>query len=204
MPKKTRLQWFLNSPIATLIFVIAIIGMLALIAKFSPEKPSSSTSMPSYSLTRSADSPITSSDYISATITRVVDGDTVKAQINGVTETVRLIGIDTPETKHPRIGKEPYGQEASDYTTALLEGKKVVLEYDFETRDRYDRLLAYIYLEDATGDWKIDGRYYRQANEEIVLAGLASPMTIAPNNRYAEHYADAVRVARAQNIGMWQ
>lgn len=160
--------------------------------------------MPSYSLTRSADSPTNPSDYISATITRVVDGDTVKAQINGVTESVRLIGIDTPETKHPRIGKEPYGQKASDYTTALLEGKKVVLEYDLEARDRYNRLLAYIYLEDATGGWKIDGRYYRQANEEIVLAGLASPMTIAPNNRYAERYAEAVRVARAQKIGMWQ
>lgn len=142
-------------------------------------------------------------EYTPATITRVVDGDTVKAEINGVSETVRLIGIDTPETKHPRIGKEPYGQEASDYTTALLEGKRVMLEYDLEPRDHYGRLLAYIYLEDATGDWEIDGRHYTQANEEIALAGLASPMTIAPNNRYAERYAEAVRVARGRRIGMW-
>lgn len=142
-------------------------------------------------------------EYMPATITRVVDGDTVKAEINGVTETVRLIGIDTPETKHPRIGKEPYGEEASDYTTALLEGEAVVLEYDLEPRDHYGRLLAYIYIEDAQGEWDIDGRYYAQANEEIARAGLASPMTIAPNNRYAERYAEAVRVARERRIGMW-
>ena len=79
--------------------------------------------------------------------TRVVDGDTI---ILSTKERVRLIGVDTPETKHPNKPVEQYGKEASAFTTRIVEGKKVTLEYDQEKRDKYGRLLAYVYLEDGT------------------------------------------------------
>lgn len=82
--------------------------------------------------------------------TRVVDGDTIIVNIDGKKERVRLIGVDTPETKHPNKPVEYFGREASAFTKGMVEGKKVKLEYDWQRRDKYGRLLAYVYLEDGT------------------------------------------------------
>jgi len=79
--------------------------------------------------------------------TRVVDGDTIILS-NG--ERVRLIGVDTPETKHPRKPVEYYGKEASAFTKRMVEGKFIRLEYDWQERDKYGRLLAYVHLMDDT------------------------------------------------------
>jgi len=87
-------------------------------------------------------------------VARVVDGDTVRVVINGQEEAIRLIGVDTPETVHPTRGEEPYGREASDFTKGLLEGRSVYLEFDVEERDRFGRLLAYLYIDDANGAWQ--------------------------------------------------
>jgi micrococcal nuclease len=75
-----------------------------------------------------------------------VDGDTVDISpaVNGVTR-LRLIGVDTPETKDPDCGKQPYGEEASDFTESRLKNQEVGLEFDVEKTDRYKRLLAYVY-----------------------------------------------------------
>lgn len=82
----------------------------------------------------------------------VSDGDTIRVSINGKVETIRFIGIDTPETKDPRKSVECFGQEASDYMKALVEGKSVGLMQDStqSNRDKYGRLLRYVYLEDGS------------------------------------------------------
>ena len=75
----------------------------------------------------------------------VVDGDTIKIRAGGVEQSVRLLGVDTPETVHPDIPPEPYGAEATEFTKRLLRGEKVVLRYGRKMRDRYGRLLAFVY-----------------------------------------------------------
>ena len=81
------------------------------------------------------------------TCTRVVDGDTIILS-NG--ERVRLIGVDTPETKHPNKPVQYFGKEASAFSKRMVEGKEVTLEYGQQKRDKYGRLLAYVYLMDGT------------------------------------------------------
>ncbi len=87
---------------------------------------------------------------LSAICIRAVDGDTIIVNIAGVKERVRLIGVDTPETKHPRKPVQYFGKEASMFTSNMAEGKKVRLEFDQNQRDKFKRLLAYVYLEDGT------------------------------------------------------
>ncbi len=80
----------------------------------------------------------------------VIDGDTIIVIIDGKKEKVRLIGVDAPEKDGPYTKKEPFSGEASAFTKKMTEGKYVELKYDREKRDKYGRLLAYIYLEDGT------------------------------------------------------
>ena len=86
---------------------------------------------------------------IEATVVRVVDGDTIRVRVRGKVHTVRLIGVDTPETVHPAKAVQHFGAEASAYTRAALEAKTVTLEADptGDTRDRYGRLLRYVHLD---------------------------------------------------------
>ncbi len=85
-------------------------------------------------------------------VVKIVDGDTIKVKIGGSTETVRLIGVDTPETVHPNRPVEYFGKEASAFTKRMANGKSVRLEDDPEctNRDKYGRLLRYVYLPDGT------------------------------------------------------
>lgn len=124
-------------------------------------------------------------------VTRVVDGDTIVVDIDGVSEKVRLIGVDTPETVHPTKGVEPYGKEASNFTKAQLEGKKVRLEFDVQERDKYGRLLAYIWL---------DNKLF---NETLVEKGYAQIATFPPNVKYVERFKAAQQRAREANLGLW-
>ncbi len=130
---------------------------------------------------------------LEATVTRVVDGDTVEVALaGGRAEKMRLIGVDTPETIHPTRGEEPYGREASDFTKARLTGRKVLLETDVEERDRYGRLLAYLYLPDGT-----------MFNATLVAEGYAQTMTIPPNVRYVEVFRALQAGARDGGRGLW-
>jgi micrococcal nuclease len=139
----------------------------------------------------------------------VIDGDTIEIALPDCAleivrqERVRLIGIDTPETVHPDREPEPFGQEASDFMKRLLEGREVMLELDVEPRDRFGRLLAYVYVADAAGAWSWDGRRWTQANLAIMQAGLADILTIPPNVRYVDLYLAALRAAREAGLGMW-
>ena len=128
-----------------------------------------------------------------AVIDHVVDGDTVDVRIAGRTERVRLIGINTPETKDPRRPVECYGPEASALTTLLLPaGTGVRLERDAEARDDYGRLLAYVQ--------RSDGLF---VNLELVRQGAAVVLSIRPNTAYAAAIAAAADQARRARRGLW-
>ena len=128
-----------------------------------------------------------------ASVVRVVDGDTVEVRVGGREETVRLIGIDTPETVDPRSPVECFGQEASERTKALLPaGAGVRLVADAEPRDRYDRLLAYVYRDDGTF-----------VNLALVEDGYASVSTYPPNVAHEREFTAAAARARDEGRGLW-
>ncbi len=129
-----------------------------------------------------------------AEVTRVVDGDTIEVRVGGAVETVRLLGIDTPESVDPRSPVECFGREASEHTASLLPpGTPVVLVRDVEARDRYDRLLAYVY---RSGD----GTF---VNHVLVRDGFAAVLTYPPNVAHAAELTAAARQARDEGRGLW-
>lgn len=131
---------------------------------------------------------------VNAVVDRVVDGDTIDVIIDGNEERVRLIGIDTPETKRPDTPIECFGPEASAFTEQLLPvGTPVRLERDIVGRDDYGRLLAYVYRAD-------DGTF---VNYEIMRQGFAQPLSIAPNDTFAELFVEAAHAAEADDAGLW-
>lgn len=127
----------------------------------------------------------------SATVTRVVDGDTVIARVGGEELRVRLIGIDTPETVAPGQPVECFGPAASAFTHRRLEGRDVKLEFDVERLDRYGRTLAYVWL---------GGELF---NETLVREGYAVVTTFPPDVRYVDRFVAAQRAAREQHLGLW-
>jgi micrococcal nuclease len=131
-----------------------------------------------------------------ATVTHVVDGDTIDVRIGGRDERVRLIGIDTPETKKPNTPIQCYGPEASAFTASILPvGTEIRLERDVVGRDDYGRLLAYVHLADSPTDTFV--------NREIVARGYAVPLAIEPNTTYAAEFAAAAGRAEADDLGLW-
>jgi micrococcal nuclease len=124
---------------------------------------------------------------------RVVDGDTIHVELGATREKVRYIGIDTPETKDPRRPVQCYGRQAADFNAQLVAGERVRLVRDVEPRDRYGRLLAYVYR-------VRDGLF---VNAELARLGYAQPLSIAPDVRYAPRFAALARQARQAGRGMW-
>jgi endonuclease YncB( thermonuclease family) len=130
----------------------------------------------------------------SATVTRLVDGDTLHVRIGGRDEDVRLLGIDTPETHKPNTPVECFGVEASRHLAALVpRGTAVRLERDVEARDRYGRLLAYVYRQR-------DGLF---VNLAMARDGYAAAYTYPPNVAHADALVAAAGEARDQNRGLW-
>ena len=131
-----------------------------------------------------------------ATVVSVIDGDTIIVSIDGREETVRYIGIDTPEPR--REGDPECGShEATAYNQSLVEGKTVLLVSDREDRDRYDRLLRYVYV--TTPDTK-----EVLVNDALLWAGFAVPFTIPPNDRFAQMFTESANGAKQANRGNWQ
>jgi micrococcal nuclease len=127
-------------------------------------------------------------------MSHVVDGDTIDVTIDGAVERIRLIGIDTPETKKPNTPVQCFGPEATAFTKSLLPVDTALhLERDVVARDDYGRMLAYVYL-------AADGAF---VNMEIIRHGYARPLTIAPNDAHADDFAAASQAARDDNIGLW-
>lgn len=136
-------------------------------------------------------------------VQRVVDGDTIVVDFpSGERERVRLIGVDTPETVHPKKPVEHYGKEASDLSKRELTGKRVWLQMDVQVRDRYQRALGYVWLETPEEGERAVRR--GMFNARLLLEGYGQVMTIQPNSRYAEMFVGFQREAREQNKGLWK
>jgi micrococcal nuclease len=143
----------------------------------------------------------------SATVRRVIDGDTIELSDG---QLVRYIGVDTPEVRRQHHGQwirdpEPFGEEAAEENRRLAEGRRVRLEYDAQTHDRYGRLLAYVYVaEDAEGAAAGAGRGALMVNAELLRRGVAQLLTIPPNVKYVEQFRAAAREARQARRGLWR
>lgn len=127
-------------------------------------------------------------------VTKIVDGDTIKVEIDGEEETVRLIGIDTPETVHPSKPVQCFGIEASEKVKELLSDKIVRLEFD-ETQgeqDRYGRLLTYVFLENGTN-----------LNELLIREGYAYEYTYESPYKYQELFKEVEVYAKNNKSGLW-
>ena len=111
--------------------------------------------------------------------------------MDGLTE-VRPIRVDIPETSHPTYGKQPYGQQAKEFTVSRLEEEWVALEFNVEKVDPYGRLLVYL--------WLSDGRMF---NEVLLREDNAQVATFPPNVKYVERLCKAQREARVADRGLW-
>lgn len=142
-----------------------------------------------------------------ALVTRVIDGDTIEARIDGELEDVRLIGVDTPETVQPDEPVQCFGPRASAFTHRQLEGKQVRLVFGVERRDVYGRLLAYVYVGDSTLDVsrpvqsRKRGRFF---NPILISRGLARSLTIPPNDRFAALFKRLELAAARAGRGLWR
>jgi micrococcal nuclease len=128
-----------------------------------------------------------------AAVVRVVDGDTIAVRLGGRDERVRYIGVDTPESVKPGTPVQCFAHAAAAENARLVAGERVRLVRDVEARDRFGRLLAYVYR-------VRDGRF---VNAELVRRGYARPLTIPPNVRFADRLAGLARAARAAGRGLW-
>ncbi len=132
---------------------------------------------------------------VNAVMTRDVDGDTIDVTIAGKVERIRLIGIDTPETKKPNTPIQCYGELASANTKSLLPiGTSLHLVRDIVPRDDYGRLLAYVYRAD-------DGLF---VNLDIIANGYAHVLSIPPNVAHRSDFVAAATAAEAHDIGLWK
>lgn len=142
-----------------------------------------------------------------AEVLYVVDGDTLKVIHEGKKISVRLIGIDTPESRMNKRAKlqarnsgsgtravVEMGKRAKKFVKGLVgKGDTVGIEFDVEKHDRYRRLLGYVYLGDG-----------RMLNEVIIRSGYAEPLTIPPNVKYQKRFLKGYRYARERRLGLWE
>ena len=129
----------------------------------------------------------------SVRVVRVVDGDTIRVRTASGEEPVRYIGIDTPESVKPGSPVECFAKRASAFNTRLVEGERVRLVRDVEERDRYGRLLAYVYR-------ARDGLF---VNAELVRGGYATVATFPPNVAHEREFRRLARRARLSGRGLW-
>lgn len=133
-------------------------------------------------------------------VVRVVDGDTYYVNMDGQEVKVRLIGVDTPESVAPQSYTDATGKEnteVGEYISEIMkdvikEGDTLLLEFDVDMYDKYDRVLAYAYFEDG-----------EMVQDFLLSNGLAQTMTITPNVKYSDHFANVQRVAVENGIGIW-
>ncbi|HTI53215.1 MAG TPA: thermonuclease family protein [Verrucomicrobiae bacterium] len=170
----------------TLVVLVALASLLAVV---SPA-PGPSASGPSLS------APGGESGDLSGSVVRTVDGDTIYVRLASGVEKVRYIGIDTPEVHHPTRGEEPGGRAAAEVNRRLLGHGPVRLETDVQLRDRYGRLLAYVWARGPDGGELM-------VNAELLRQGYAALMTVPPNVRHAELFRKLAALAREERRGLW-
>jgi micrococcal nuclease len=171
------------------IFVVVILGLAYLAThKLNVQLPSLPTlSTPKTTINTA---PINASYY---PVTHFTDGDTIGVTINGTQETIRLIGVDTPETKKPGSPIQCYGPEASSFTKTLIGSQPVRLAADSRSddRDRYGRLLRYVYIGDGT-----------LVNQKIISEGYGFAYTVFPFDKETT-FSASQEDARASHRGLW-
>jgi micrococcal nuclease len=140
-----------------------------------------------FGCTQSADQ-----ERIPVKLVKVIDGDTIKVEMNGKDETVRFLLVDTPESVHPTKPVQPFGKEASQFTKDLLTNASIELELGIGERDKYGRLLAYVYA---------DGK---SVQEILLKKGLARVAYVfEPNTKYIDEYREIQSQAQKQALGIW-
>lgn len=163
-----------------------VVGMQTVV---SPSPSASVSAAASQLVTKSAVIPATvSAQRRSATVSRVIDGDTIKIDSG---ETVRYIGMDAPETVDPKKPKQCFGLESSLKNSELVLGKTVSLERDVSKTDRYGRLLAYVWVGES------------MVNELLVRDGYAVAKAYPPDIRYQSDLQNAELFARSEKKGLW-
>ena len=141
------------------------------------------------------------SQRLTGRVVRAVDGDTLEVALDdGATETVRVIGVDTPETVKPDTPVQCFGPRASRFEHHTVEGRRVRLVTGVEPRDYYGRLLAYVWVEPRPGDVH---RRERFLETELLRRGLARTLTFHPNDRYAPRFEELERNAARTGKGLW-
>lgn len=131
---------------------------------------------------------------ILGTVTDVTDGDTITVSFGDSRESIRLIGVDTPETRHPTKPVQCWGPEATAYTKSLLPiGTRVAVVRDEEARDRYGRLLAYVH--------RVSDNLF--VNKELVRSGAARAYPFPPNTTFESDFAADAHDAEQQRLGLW-
>ncbi len=154
--------------------------------------------------------PVKENAIYKAKIKRVVDGDTaiiVFLTDDGTPykdERIRFIGVNTPETVDPNRPVQYYGKEASEFTKKELKDKTVWIQMDMGVRDRYDRLLGYIWLKEPKNPDSEKEVRAKMFNARLLLEGYAQTMTIQPNVRYSEMFVKFQREAREAEKGLWK
>ena len=130
---------------------------------------------------------------IQAELVKTIDGDTIKIMYEGKEQNVRYLLIDTPETNHPRLGKQPFGEQAKERNRELMNSGKLEIEFDIGGKtDKYDRLLAYIYIDGVS------------VQETLLEEGLARVAYVyPPNTRHLDAYKKAEAKAKKAGIGIW-
>ncbi len=139
-------------------------------------------------------------ELVEATVTKVVDGDTIWVNINGNQEKVRFIGVNCPEYT-TKI--EPYGKEATEYTTNELLGKTIYLQKDISETDDYDRLLRYVWLEKVDNINEENVKQYL-FNAKLVLNGYAQSNYYKPDISLQKYLEKFENEAKANHLGMWE
>jgi micrococcal nuclease len=140
---------------------------------------------------RAGSDPQPSGSPVTGKVDRVVDGDTAKVFYGGESEYVRYIGIDTPESVRPGSSVECFGEEAKEFNAGLIEGENVRLVFGPEQRDRFGRLLAYVYVRDL------------MLNAELLRRGYAETLTIPPNDARSGEFERLEEQARRVGLGLW-
>lgn len=172
---------------------LLLLALISLVALVSPSL--SSDPAPSPSPSAPSPHPLARGERDGAVV-RTVDGDTIYVRLATGVEKVRYIGVDTPEVHHPTRGEEPGGREATVVNRRLLGDRPVRLETDVQLRDRYGRLLAYVWARRPDGGEVM-------VNAELVRLGYAAVMTVPPNVRHAALFRRLAAEAREQHRGLW-
>lgn len=159
---------------------LTLVSLLGLVGCSSSKEPTTAASQESSTTT-------------SATVIRVIDGDTVDVSLEGTETRVRLLNVDTPETKHPNKNVQCLGPEATTFLEGKLpEGTAVTLEYDVEKTDKFGRMLAGVFL--SNGEF---------VNEEIARAGLGTAVVFEPNSKFYQRVLNAQNSAANSGVGLF-